>query len=53
MEVDVAAADARAQWRSPELVSKMAATQLSAVEGVDGAISVWVAGERNRILGQE
>ena len=53
MEVDLAAAQAHAQWWSPDLKSKMEASPSDAVEGVDGAISAWVADECNRVLGQE
>ena len=53
MEVDLAAAQAHAQWWSPDLKSKMEASPSDAVEGVDGAISARVADECNRILRQE
>ena len=53
MEVDLAAAQAHAQWRSPDLKPKMEASPSEAVEGVDGAISAWVADECNCVLGQE
>ena len=42
---------AHAPWRSPDLKPKIEANQSSVVEGVDGAISAWVADERNRIWG--
>ena len=53
MEVDLAVIQAHAQWWTPVLKSKLEATPAAAVEGADGAISAWVADERNRILGQE
>ena len=42
-----------AQWWSPDLKPKFEANQSSVVEGADGAISAWVADERNHISGQE
>ena len=39
--------------RNPELESRVDATLSSAAEGVDAAISAWVAEECNRSLGQE
>ena len=42
-----------AQWWNPELKPKMEALQSSVVEGVDGAVSAWVADECNRVLRQE
>ena len=53
MEVDLAAAQVHAQWWSPDLKSKLEASPSDAVEGVDGAISAWVADECNRAPGQE
>ena len=53
MEVDPAVAQARAQSWSPELKLKLEANPSAAVEGADGAISAWVADERNCILGKE
>ena len=43
MEVDLAVVQAHAQWWSPDLKPKMEASPSDAVEGVDGAISAWVA----------
>ena len=37
----------------PELQSRVDATQSSVVEGVDAAISNWVAEHYSRVLGQE
>ena len=37
----------------PELQSRVDATQSSVVEGVDAAISAWVANKCNRVSGQE
>ena len=51
-EVDLAAAQVRAQWWSPELKPQFEADPSAAVEGVNGAISASVADECNRILGQ-
>ena len=42
-----------AQLRNPELQSRTIATQFSAAEGVDVAISAWLAGGRNRELTEE
>ena len=42
-----------AQWRNPELKPQVDATQSSVVEGVDGAVSAWVAEECNRVLSRE
>ena len=53
MEVDLAVVQAHAQWWPPDLKPKMEASPSEAVEGVDGAISAWVADECNRVLGQE
>ena len=49
----LAVAQAHAQWWSPDLKPKIEASQSSVVEGVDGAISAWVADECNRISGQD
>ena len=53
MAVDLAVAHAHAQWWSPDLKPKMEASPSAAAEGVDGAISAWVADECDRILNQE
>ena len=53
LAADLTAVHGHAQWGSPDLKPKIEARQSSAVEGADGAISVRVADERNRILGQE
>ena len=53
MEVDLAAAQAHAQWWSPDLKPKMEASPSDAVEGVNGAISAWAADECKRVLSQE
>ena len=52
-EVDLAVAPAHAQQWPPELKPKLEASPSAAVEGVDGAISAWVADECARFLGQE
>ena len=52
MEVDLAVAQAHAQRWPPELKPKLEVNPSAAVEGVDGAISAWVADECNRILGR-
>ena len=51
--VDLAVVHAHAQWWSPDIKPNMEASRSSSAEGVDGAISAWVADERNRISGQE
>ena len=51
MAVGPAVVHAHAQWWSPDLKPRMEASPSAAAEGVDGAISVWVTDERNRILG--
>ena len=43
----------RAQWRNPDLMALWGATHASAVEGVDVAISAWIAGGRYRVVGKE
>ena len=53
MEGDLAAAQAHAQWRSPDLKPKLEVNPSAAADGVDGAISAWVADECNRVLRQE
>ena len=53
MEVDMAVVQTHAQWWHPVLKPKFGAYQSSFVEGIGGAISAWVADERNRVLGQE
>ena len=53
LAVDLAVAQAHAQLGSPDLRSKIEVSQPSVVEGVDGAISAWVADECNRISGQD
>ena len=53
MGVNLAAAQAHAQWRSPDLEPKLEVNPSAAVEGVGGAISTSVADECNRVLGQE
>ena len=52
-EADLAVVQANAPWWPPALKPEMEAGPLEAVEGVDGAISAWVADECNRGLGQE
>ena len=42
-----------AEWRHPELKSRLGATQSSVVGEVDAATFPWVAGECNRVLRQE
>ena len=42
----------RAQCGNPDLKARRRATHASAAEGVDVAISAWIAEERNRALGQ-
>ena len=49
----LAVAQAHAQWLSPDLKPTIEARQSSFADGVDGAISAWVAAGRNCILGQE
>ena len=51
-DVDLAVVQARAQLGPPELKHKLEVNPSAAVEGVDGAISAWVADECNRILGR-
>ena len=41
------------QWRNPELRARGGATRPSVLEGVEAAISAWVAEECNRVLGQD
>ena len=53
MEGDLAAAQAHAQWRSPDLKPKLEVNPSAAADGVDGAISARVADECNRVLRQE
>ena len=53
MEVNLAAAQAHAEWRPPHLKPKMEASPSEVVEGVDGAISAWAADECNRALRRE
>ena len=53
MEVDLAAAQAHAQWWPPELKPKLEANPSATVEGVDGATSAWVADECTCVSGQE
>ena len=53
LAADLAAAQAHAQWWSPDPKPKIEAGQPSVVEDVDGAISAWVAGGRNSSLRQE
>ena len=53
MAADLAVTHAHAQWWSPELTPRMEASPSAAAEGVDGAISAWIADERDHILGQE
>ena len=53
LAVDLKALKEHAQWRNPELKPHVEPHQSSAMEGVDGAASAWVAEERNRALGQE
>ena len=42
-----------AQWRNPDLKSRLDASQAPAVGGVDAATSAWVAEVCNRALGQK
>ena len=42
-----------AQWWSPPTKPQVGAVHSSAAEGVDGAVSAWVADECNRVMGQE
>ena len=51
--VDLAAAQAHAQWWSPDLKPKLEVIPSDVAEGVDGATSAWVADECNRALGQK
>ena len=53
LALDLAVAHAQPQWRSPDLESKMEASPSTVAEGVDGAISAWVADECKRKSGQE
>ena len=46
-------ASRHAQWRNPDLRARWGAARAPAVEGVGAAISVWIAGEGNRVFGQE
>ena len=50
---DMAAVQSHSQRWSPDLKPQSKASQLSVVEGVDGAILAWFAHECNRIWGQE
>ena len=43
----------RARWRTSELKAQVDTSRATAVEGVEAAISAWVADECNRVLGQE
>ena len=51
--VDLAVEQTHAQWWSPDLEHKIEANQFSVAGGVAGAMSAWVADERNRMSGQE
>ena len=42
-----------AQWSNPALKPRVEASRSLGVGGVEAAISVWVADESNRVLGQE
>ena len=53
MGADLKVAQAHAQWWSPELKPKLEVNPSAAADSVGGAISAWVAYERNRILGQK
>ena len=53
MEVDLAVAQAHAQWWPWEHQPKLEVNPSAAAEGVDGAISARVADKCNRVLGQE
>ena len=53
MEAGPAVLQAHAQGWPPELKPELEANSSVAVEGVDGAISAWVADECTRFLGQE
>ena len=53
LAVDLAAVKVHAQWWPSDLKPRMAALPNQIVEGSDETVSAWVAGECNRILGQE
>ena len=53
MAVDLAVVHAHAQWWSPDPKPKMEASPSATAEGVDGAISAWVANECNRFSGED
>ena len=49
---DKSAVHENVQWWNPAMKPQVEALQSSVVEGADGAISLWVADERSRVLGQ-
>ena len=51
--VDKEVVKEHAQWRNPSLKARWEAARASATDGMDGAISAWIAGERNRVSGRE
>ena len=51
LAVDMSIVQMHAKWWNPALEPQVEAPQFSVVEGVDGAISAWVAAERNRVSG--
>ena len=53
LAVDLEVVKGHAQCWNPELKPQVDVHQSSVAEGVDGAISAWVADERNRVLRQE
>ena len=50
---DMDVARGHVQWRNPSLEARRGAAHASSTEGVGAAISVWIAGERYRVSGQE
>ena len=53
LSTDLEVVKEHAQWRNPELKPTVGSNRSSVAEGVDGAVSAWVAGECDRVLGQE
>ena len=53
LAADMSVVQEHAQWRNPALKPQVEAPQSSVAEGVDGAISAWVADECKRVLGPE
>ena len=51
--VDLEVVTGHVQWGHLGLEPRMEAQQFSVVEGVDSAVSAWVAGRCNRVWGQE